>query len=97
MACRGSRYPGYLGALTGDDRFQTAACAAMVYERRVFSPEAGKWRDLRDVQTSDRVAGDHQARFMGASVTVRWGSALAGYSRSSISMTRRSVLRLTRR
>lgn len=34
-------------AATGDPRFREAALAAFDYERRVYSPERGKWPDLR--------------------------------------------------
>lgn len=38
-----------LAALTREERFRTAAIAAIAYERRFFSPEAGNWADLREV------------------------------------------------
>jgi class II lanthipeptide synthase len=42
-----------LAALTGSARFQTTALGAVAYERSLFSPEAGNWRDLRVMATSD--------------------------------------------
>jgi len=44
-----------LAALTGSPRFETAALAAIDYERSLFSPEAGNWRDLRVRETSAEV------------------------------------------
>ena len=41
-----------LAALTGEERFRAAALAAITYERSLFSPEAGNWRDLREFETS---------------------------------------------
>jgi lantibiotic modifying enzyme len=40
-----------LAAATGAERFQTAARAALAYERSLFSAEAGNWPDLRDRKT----------------------------------------------
>jgi class II lanthipeptide synthase len=55
-----------LTALTGEERFRTAALAAIAYERSLFSSEAGNWPDLRKLKTS-RWAGDNgQPRFMTA-------------------------------
>lgn len=42
-----------LAALTGQERFQTTALAAIAHERSLFSPEEGNWRDLRVWATSD--------------------------------------------
>lgn len=36
-----------LAVLTGEERFRTAAQAAITYERTLFVPDAGNWRDLR--------------------------------------------------
>lgn len=36
-----------LAAVTGEERFRTAAVSAINYERTLFCPEAGNWRDLR--------------------------------------------------
>jgi type 2 lantibiotic biosynthesis protein LanM len=37
-----------LFARTREQRFQKVACAGVAYERTLFSPEAGNWRDLRE-------------------------------------------------
>ena len=37
-----------LSAVTGVERFRTAALAAITYERSLFVPEAGNWLDLRE-------------------------------------------------
>jgi class II lanthipeptide synthase len=42
-----------LAALSEDSRFHTTALAAIAHERSLFSPEAGNWRDLRVLATSD--------------------------------------------
>jgi type 2 lantibiotic biosynthesis protein LanM len=55
-----------LAALTGEERFQTAALAAIAYERSLFSPEAGNWPDLRDLKTPRQNEGNGQQRFMTA-------------------------------
>lgn len=39
-----------LAAATGDGRFRDAALAAMAYERGLFNPEVGNWRDARDLE-----------------------------------------------
>jgi type 2 lantibiotic biosynthesis protein LanM len=55
-----------LAALTGEERFRTAACAAIAYERRLFSPETGNWPDLRELKTSRQTGDNGQQRFMTA-------------------------------
>ena len=55
-----------LAALTGEERFRTAACAAIAYERSLFSPEAGNWPDLRELQTARHTGDNDQQRFMTA-------------------------------
>ena len=47
-----------LAAVTGAERFRTAAHAAMTYERGTFSPEAGNWPDLRDLAALGMAGGD---------------------------------------
>jgi type 2 lantibiotic biosynthesis protein LanM len=37
-----------LSALTGEERFRTAALDAIAYERSLFCPEVGNWPDLRN-------------------------------------------------
>ncbi len=39
-----------LTAATGDTRYRDAALAAMAYERTLFNPEVGNWRDARDLE-----------------------------------------------
>jgi lantibiotic modifying enzyme len=39
-----------LAAVSGQERFQHGAIAAMDYERSVFSPEHQNWPDLRDLE-----------------------------------------------
>ena len=53
-----------LAAVTGKERFRTAACAAIAYERSLFSPEAGNWPDLRELKTSRQAEDNGQQRFM---------------------------------
>jgi type 2 lantibiotic biosynthesis protein LanM len=38
-----------LAAATGDGRFREAALAAMAYERGLFNPQVGNWRDAREL------------------------------------------------
>jgi type 2 lantibiotic biosynthesis protein LanM len=38
-----------LATATGDGRFRAAAAETLRYERTLFSPAAGNWRDLRDL------------------------------------------------
>jgi hypothetical protein len=45
-----------LAALTGGERFRTAALAAIAYERSLFSAEARNWPDLRDPEIVGRGA-----------------------------------------
>jgi type 2 lantibiotic biosynthesis protein LanM len=37
-----------LSAICGDERFRAAALAGIAYERSLFSPQDGNWRDLRE-------------------------------------------------
>lgn len=39
-----------LAAVTGGRRFQEAALRGMAYERALFNPEVGNWRDVRDLE-----------------------------------------------
>ena len=55
-----------LAALTGEERFRTAACAGIAYERSLFSLEEGNWPDLRDLKTSGQTGDNGQHRFMTA-------------------------------
>jgi type 2 lantibiotic biosynthesis protein LanM len=55
-----------LASLTSEERFRTAAIKAIAYERSLFSPEAGNWPDLRELETSGQAANNGQARFMTA-------------------------------
>ncbi len=55
-----------LVALTGENRFQQTALAAIDYERSLFSPEAKNWPDLRENETDRRPADDAQSKFMTA-------------------------------
>jgi type 2 lantibiotic biosynthesis protein LanM len=48
-----------LAALSGEERFQQSAIAAMEYERSQFSPEQQNWPDLRDLVTQGQ-QGDEQ-------------------------------------
>jgi lantibiotic modifying enzyme len=41
-----------LFALSGEERFRSAALAGIEYERSLFSPESGNWLDLRDATAS---------------------------------------------
>jgi lantibiotic modifying enzyme len=51
-----------VAATTGEQRFHAAALDAIAYERSLFSPEAGNWRDLRERATGQR----DEAAFMTA-------------------------------
>jgi type 2 lantibiotic biosynthesis protein LanM len=51
-----------LAEVTGEERFQRAAYAAIDYERSLFSPKAGNWPDLRDLDTPlGQVANDEDS------------------------------------
>jgi len=52
-----------LAGVTGEERFQSAALAAIEYERSLFSPTEGNWPDLRDLTVSRAAADDGSARF----------------------------------
>jgi type 2 lantibiotic biosynthesis protein LanM len=56
-----------LTALTGKERFRTAALAAIADERSLFFPEAGNWRDLRP----DRIGGQTEKEAQNAN-SVAW-------------------------
>lgn len=43
-----------LSAMSGEERFRTAALAGMEYERSLFSPERGAWVDWRDLGSFGR-------------------------------------------
>ena len=47
-----------LAGLSGEERFRTAALAALAYERSVFSPEAGNWPDFRELGDVEPATGD---------------------------------------
>src|SRR4029450_1101509 len=53
-----------LPALTGEERFQAAAVAAIAYERTLFSPDMGNWRDLRELEVLRRAAPSAQDVFV---------------------------------
>jgi type 2 lantibiotic biosynthesis protein LanM len=55
-----------LSALTGEERFRTAAVAAIAYERSLFSHETANWLDLRNLGVSDQLVKPAQDRFMTA-------------------------------
>lgn len=55
-----------LAAVSGERRFWTAACAAIDYERTLFSPEAGNWLDLREWKDSGQSQAEHEHHFMTA-------------------------------
>lgn len=42
-----------LAAATGDDRFRRAARAAFEYERSLFVPELGTWREVREIERTN--------------------------------------------
>lgn len=42
-----------LAAASGQDRFRAAAIDAIAYERTLFSPDEGNWRDLRTLGEAD--------------------------------------------
>ena len=49
-----------LAALSGEERFEHTALAAIEYERSLFSPERQNWPDLRD----EKVRGTSEAGYM---------------------------------
>jgi type 2 lantibiotic biosynthesis protein LanM len=53
-----------LAALTGKERFRTAALDAIAYERSLFSHEAKNWPDLRELNTANPVVDNGQSHFM---------------------------------
>jgi type 2 lantibiotic biosynthesis protein LanM len=55
-----------LSALTGEDRFRTAALDALTYERSLFCPELENWLDLRVDESSGHAVNDHQHTCMTA-------------------------------
>jgi type 2 lantibiotic biosynthesis protein LanM len=55
-----------LAALTGEERFRTAALAAIAYERSLFSSETENWPDLREPAILGQATNDGQTRFMTA-------------------------------
>ncbi len=55
-----------LAALTGEERFRTAALAAIAYERSLFLPEVGNWPDLREFATKHQTDNNNQPACMTA-------------------------------
>jgi len=51
-----------LSALSGEERFRTAALDAIAYERSLFSPDASNWPDLR--VSDDSVTQSDKEKFM---------------------------------
>jgi type 2 lantibiotic biosynthesis protein LanM len=62
-----------LAARTGDARFREAALAALAYERTLFSPEAGNWRDLRGSSPGGEAGAEGEGGF-----PVAWCHGAAG-------------------
>ena len=50
-----------LNELTGKNGFREAAISGMEYERSLFSPEAGNWRDLRKLDKSDSATAENRS------------------------------------
>src|SRR5262249_16457503 len=57
---------GELAALTGAERFRTAAGAGIAYERSLFCPKARNWPDLRDRAALGLPEGNGRATFVTA-------------------------------
>jgi type 2 lantibiotic biosynthesis protein LanM len=55
-----------VAALSGTERFRTAARDAIAYERSLFSAEAGNWPDLRPLRTPGRARDREEPQFMTA-------------------------------
>ncbi|MCC5643626.1 type 2 lantipeptide synthetase LanM family protein [Nostoc sp. CHAB 5824] len=55
-----------LAALTGEERFRTAALNAIAYERSLFCPEVGNWPDLRNFADTVLADSSNQHIFMTA-------------------------------
>jgi type 2 lantibiotic biosynthesis protein LanM len=55
-----------LTAVTGDERFQQTALAALEYERSLFSAEKRNWPDLRDVETLPEASNPESFKCMTA-------------------------------
>lgn len=53
-----------LAALTGEERFRTAALGAIAYERSLFCLEAGNWPDLREFENTVLSGSKQQVAFM---------------------------------
>jgi len=53
-----------LAAVTNEERFRMAACAAIDYERSMFSAKAGNWADLRNRKTTHQLEKDGSDRTM---------------------------------
>ena len=46
-----------LASATGDTRYRELAHQALTYERALFVPERGNWRDLRETEAAEEAAG----------------------------------------
>jgi type 2 lantibiotic biosynthesis protein LanM len=55
-----------LAALSGEVRFWAAACAAIAYERTLFSPRAENWLDLRERKSTDQALEEGERHYMTA-------------------------------
>jgi lantibiotic modifying enzyme len=55
-----------LSAVTGQERFRSTALGAIAYERRLFSPEAGNWADLRPASAAAGATTEPEPSFMTA-------------------------------
>jgi type 2 lantibiotic biosynthesis protein LanM len=55
-----------LAALTGEERFRTAALGAIAYERSLFCKETCNWPDLREVENTVLSGSKQQVAFMTA-------------------------------
>jgi type 2 lantibiotic biosynthesis protein LanM len=53
-----------LAAASGEARFRTAALDAIDYERTLFAPDAGNWRDLRALETNGQGDAPNEERYM---------------------------------
>jgi type 2 lantibiotic biosynthesis protein LanM len=53
-----------LAARTGDDRYRQVALRGIIFERSLFSPEAGNWHYMRQLDAAAQTTTDGQAMFV---------------------------------
>ncbi|HEY1351400.1 MAG TPA: type 2 lanthipeptide synthetase LanM family protein [Ktedonobacteraceae bacterium] len=67
-----------LAAVSGEERFRQAALAALVYERSLFSPQQGNWRDMRRPEPQAVIPGGQDKELAAMRSGMSWSHGAPG-------------------